>query len=125
MKLADLATVSKEFAQDETLDYTSRLNAAGTLIDFGKVATDGSAKVNLERGRLVVFPYPREQAFTVRLRLGALNAAAGKAAPGKVQVRALKARTREDLGKVDSTLTDGMLTFRVGLPGAGRYVVSW
>ena len=44
-------------------DFTAHLNAAGTWIDFGKVATDGAVKIARERERLVVFPYPRESGF--------------------------------------------------------------
>ena len=38
-----------------------------TWVDFGKVVTDGSVKINKEGRRLVLFPYPRDRQFRVGL----------------------------------------------------------
>ncbi|NLZ00616.1 MAG: hypothetical protein GXY25_08775, partial [Pirellulaceae bacterium] len=102
--------------------FTAHLNAAGTWIDFGKVATDGAVKIARERERLVVFPYPREKRFRVSLDLKAL---APSADPRHVQVVALAAGTREPLGAAEFAWENGRLVLTVGAPGAGRYVVRW
>ncbi len=103
-------------------DFTARLNPPGTWIDFGKVATDGSVKINRQVGRLVVFPYPREKAFRIVLDVKALCPAAKDARP---QVRALAAGTERDLGPAEFQRQDGRLLLTVGKPGAGRYVITW
>ena len=103
-------------------DFTARLNPAGTWIDFGKVATDGSVKINREARRLVVFPYPRERAFRVRLDLKGLCPAANVE---RVQVRALAAGTQKDLGPAEFQWQDGRLLLTLGKPGAGRYAITW
>jgi len=104
------------------VDFSAHLNPAGTWVDFGKAATDGSVKINREKGRLVLFPYPRNKAFRVSLDLKAL---APGAAPARVQVHALAALTGFDQGTVESRVEGTRLTFTAGKPGAGRYVVTW
>ncbi|MCY3019005.1 MAG: DUF5696 domain-containing protein, partial [Planctomycetota bacterium] len=103
-------------------DFSARLNPAGTWIDFGKVATDGSAKIVREKDRLIVFPYPRDKRFRVSLDLKAL---APTADAGRVQVRALAAGTQQDIGAADFKVEDGRLVLTAGMAGAGRYVVTW
>ena len=85
-------------------------------------ATDGSVKINREARRLVVFPYPREKAFRVRLDLKGLCPAAKIEA---VQVRALAAGTQQDLGPAEFQWQDGRLVLTLGKPGAGRYAITW
>ncbi len=110
--------------EDSRKSFTAHMNPAGTMIDFGPIATDGSVKVEKGDASLVVFPYPRERAFTVKLNLKTILA--GTSVDGtKVQVRALAAGTQKDLGQVQATCEGGVCVFKVGLPGAGRYVVSW
>ncbi len=105
-------------------DFTAHLNPAGTFVDFGKLATDGSVKVNRGTRELTVFPYPREREFRVLLDLPAT--VPGAPADGsRVQVRALAAGTCEDMGPVACSMERGRVGFRVGLKGAGRYVVRW
>jgi hypothetical protein len=105
-------------------DFTAHLNPPGARVDFGTIATDGSVKVNRGSEGLTVFPYPRNREFAVTLDLKAI-APEAEIDPGKVEVRALAALTQEDMGKVPGALDGARLTFRVGLEGAGRYVVSW
>ena len=104
------------------VDFTAHLNAAGTWIDFGKVATDGSAKIQREPGQMIVFPYPRDKRFRVSLDLQAL---APSADPQHLQVVALAAGTQQPLGAADFVWENGRLVLTVGTPSAGRYVVSW
>jgi hypothetical protein len=111
-----------DYPTTEQADFSVRLNPAGTWVDFGRLATDGSAKVNREAERLVVFPYPREKSFRVQLDLDAL---APSADPSRIQVRALAAGTQQDLGPVEFQLEGRRLMLTVGTPGAGRYVVTW
>ena len=69
-------------------DFSAHLNAAGTWIDFGQVATDGSVKINKQTDRLVVFPYPRDRAFRAVLDLQQL---APGAQADRIRVRMLAA----------------------------------
>jgi hypothetical protein len=103
-------------------DFTAHTNLPGTWLAFGKVATDGSLKVNRESNRLVIFPYPRDKSFRASLDLKTLAPAAKRT---KVQVRALTAETQRDLGPVDFTMEGGRLLLTFATPGAGRYVVTW
>ena len=104
-------------------DFTAHLNPAGTLVDFGAVATDGSVKVNRGAQALTVFPYPRGREFLVKLDLARL---AGRAVdPGRAKVTAKAAGGGPDLAPVPASVEDGRLVFRVGLAGAGRYTVTW
>ncbi len=121
--LDDFATVARSIDTPQA-DFTARLNPTGTRINFGKISTNGSVKVSKEKKRLVVFPYPRDEAFTVAFDMNALAPQAFQSRKG-VQTRALAAGTQADLGKVKQTVQDGWLTFDVGLKGAGRYVVEW
>jgi hypothetical protein len=104
------------------IDFTARLNPPGTWIDFGPVATDGAVKINRGAGQLVLFPYPRDKAFRVKLDLKALAPAAELSA---VKVRALAAGTCKDLGPGEFRVENGRLVLTVGKPGAGRYVIQW
>ena len=61
-----------DYPREEVADFNVRLNPEGTWIKFGKLATDGSVKVNREAERLVLFPYPRDRQFRVQLDLKAL-----------------------------------------------------
>lgn len=103
-------------------DFTAHTNPPGTWLDFGKVATDGSLKINREPNRLVIFPYPRDKPFRASLDLKAIAPAARRT---KVQVRALAAATQHDLGAVDFKQEGGRLLLNFGTTGAGRYVVTW
>ena len=103
-------------------DFAAHLNPPGFMVDFGVLATDGSVKVNRASGGLTVFPYPREKPFTVRIDLAR---AAGAPANAKPVVRAQAAATCADLGPVPAAVEGGRLVFRVGVPGAGRYIVTW
>ncbi len=43
----------------------------------------------------------------------------------RLQVRALAAGTREELGPVEFALDKGRLSLTLGMKGAGRYRVTW
>ena len=103
-------------------DFTAHTNPPGTWLDFGKVATDGSLKINREANRLVIFPYPRDKSFRASLDLKALAPTAKRT---KVQVRALAAETQRDLGPIDFKMEGGQMLLTFATPGAGRYVVTW
>jgi hypothetical protein len=103
-------------------DFSAHVNPAGTLLDFGKIATDGSVKINREANRLVLFPYPRDCEFTVALDIRAL---APTADADKIRVHALAAQTQADLGLVPFTRDGDRLVFKTGLKNAGRYTITW
>jgi hypothetical protein len=104
-------------------DFRERLSPQGSLVDFGLLATDGSVKVERQTGKLVVLPYPRETHFVVKLDVGRIaGAAVGKPS---VKVEALAAGTKALLGPVACTWEGDRLVFEAGVPGAGRYVVSY
>ena len=103
-------------------DFAAHTNPPGTWLDFGKVATDGSLKINRETKRLVIFPYPRDESFRAALDLKALAPGAKRT---KLQVRALAVETQHDLGPVDFKLDNGRLLLTFATRGAGRYVVTW
>ncbi len=105
-------------------DFTAHLNPAGTSVDFGKITTDGSVKVEKSEGKLVVFPYPRDREFSVRLDVAQIVPGA-RVEPAEVSVRALAALTQEDMGAVEAQVEGGVVSFKVGKTGAGRYVVEW
>ncbi|MCE5239479.1 DUF5696 domain-containing protein [bacterium] len=123
VRLADSAERMRQLTVT-ALDFTAHMNPPGTMVDFGKIATDGAVKVNREKTRLAVFPYPRERQFTVTLFLPAL-APGAKSDWRNVQVRALAAGTQTDMGKVEAKLDRGRLTWQCGGKGVGRYVVTW
>lgn len=103
-------------------DFNAHRNPEGAWIDFGKVATDGAVKINREKDRLILFPYPRDKKFRVSLDLKALAPSADLA---RTQVRALASVTQQDLGAATFSIENGRLTLTAGLRGAGRYVVTW
>ncbi len=103
-------------------DFTAHTNPLGTWMDFGKLATDGAVKINREKDRLVIFPYPREQKFRLQLNIPEL---APGADPSRIKVRALAAETQQDLGPVKVKLTGLRLILNLATPEAGRYVVTW
>jgi len=119
---AEKVTTDNQPKTEAGVDFTARLNAAGTWIDFGKVATDGSVKIQREPERLIVFPYPRDNRFRVSLDLQAL---APTADPQRLEVVALAAGTQQPLGAADFVWEKGRLLLTVGTPNAGRYVVTW
>ena len=111
-----------QFPVETPADFAAHLNPAGTWIDFGKIATDGSVKINREPGRLVLFPYPRKQSFRVSLDLVALAPAAD---PLKVRVRKLAPLTLQDLGSAEFKVEGDRLVLQCNAPETGRYVVTW
>lgn len=119
-----LGDLSEAAAKQEAgrADFTAHLNPPGTWVDFGEIATDGSVKVQRDRGRLTIFPYPREAPLRLSFEVKALAPDADLA---RLEVRALAAGTQQDLGRVEGTVEDGRLTFTLDRPGAGRYVVQW
>jgi len=67
-------------------------------------------------------PYPRDVPFDLSFDVKAL---APEADLARIEVRALAARTQEDLGPVDGLVGNGRLNLTLGRKGAGRYVVRW
>ena len=121
--LGDISQVEAEAARAEA-DFSAHMNPPGTMVDFGKIATDGSIKVNLGERSLTVFPYPREREFTVRLDLKAI-APGASIADAAVKVEARATGDQAPMGEVAAAVRNGAVTFRAGQPGAGRYVVNW
>jgi len=111
-------------AEVQRADFTAHLNPEGTMVDFGKLATDGSVKVEKGEQKLTVLPYPREMEFGVQLRIAQIVPGAD-VREDNVKVRALAAGTQADLGAVEAGVHEGSVTFRTGVKGAGRYVVEW
>jgi hypothetical protein len=111
----------REKAKDQA-DFTAHLNRPGTWIDFGPVATDGAVKINRQKDRLVLFPYPRDKSFGVSLDLKAIAPAAD---PARVKVRVLAAGDAHDLGPAEFRWEKDRLVMTLGRKGAGRYVVQW
>ncbi len=107
---------------DLEADFGAHLNAAGTWIDFGPVATDGSVKINRQPDRLIVFPYPRDRAFRAVLDLQQLAPAAKL---DRIHVRMLAPLDQRDLGAAQFSLDGGRLQLEFGQPNVGRYVVTW
>jgi hypothetical protein len=107
---------------DDHADFTAHVNRPGTWIDFGPVATDGAVKINREKDRLVLFPYPRNRPFRVSLDLKTLAPAAD---PAHIAVRALAASESRDLAPAEFRWEKGRLVISAGMAGAGRYVVQW
>lgn len=103
-------------------DFEAHMNPAGTWIDFGKLATDGSVKINKEMNRLTVFPYPRDREFGIELNLAALGSGT---AVENVRVTALKAGSQEAMGPVGFEQKGNRVKFQAGLNGCGRYRVEW
>jgi len=115
---------AKEAQQQGTADFSLGLNPEGTSVDFDKVATNGSVKINKGQKALTVFAYPRDKAFSVALDVKSILPAA-EVDLAKVRVRALAAGTQEDLGEVAHRIEAGRLVFDVGTLDAGRYAVGW
>ncbi len=121
MGLADLSAIERE--QDENVaDFSANLNPEGTMVDFGKVATDGSLKICRTRDSLTVLPYPLEREFTVTLDFPEL---VPNVDGDLIEVIAQAPLTHDVIGAVPIEFDQGRLTFQVGKPGAGRYVVTW
>ena len=83
-------------AQAKHLDFTNRVNPEGTVVDFGKIVTDGSVKVQK----------------TADLKLGE---------PSALKLVAKAALTQADMGEIPVTVEGEYLVFKAGLKGAGRY----
>lgn len=103
-------------------NFTAHTNPDGTWIDFGLLATDGAVKINRAPGQLVIFPYPRDKAFHVNLDMKQLLPGSRASA---IEIHALATKTQADLGSVPFTVHDGKLRLTLGMPGAGRYTVTW
>jgi len=121
-KITKITAEAAPAAAAPAVDFKAHLNPAGTYVDFGRIGTDGSAKINKEKARLTIFPYPREKRFRVSLDLKAF---APDAEPGRIKVRALAAGTQQEIGPADFKMEDGRLILTVGTAGAGRYEVTW
>jgi Family of unknown function (DUF5696) len=105
-------------------DFAAHLNPAGTWIDFGTVATDGSVKVNRDARGLTVFPYPRDREFTVSLDVKAI---AGEPNPdtGSLRLQAVLSGGNPSLQDHPFRIADGRLVFVTRGAGSGHYLVTW
>jgi hypothetical protein len=119
--LADVGEAARALTVPRA-DFTRGLNPPGTWVDFGMIATDGSAKVSRGPEGLTVFPYPRDTAFRLEMDVKAL---APQARLARLRVRALAASTREDMGPVEFVVRGSRLSFTLGRLGAGCYAVTW
>ena len=105
-------------------DFSAHLNAAGTWIEFGAIATDGSVKIERRDGFLDVLPYPRDKSFTVAIDVARV-AHAPSALPDSIRVDALAALTQAELGSVAHTIKDGRIVFTTRAGQVGRYRIRW
>ena len=108
-----------EEAKASRLDFNKRVNPEGTMIDFGKIVTDGSVKVQNTADGAIIFPYPRDKEFTVKLKTADLKLGE----PSALKLVAKAALTQEDMGEVPVTVEGEYLVFKAGLKGAGRYLL--
>ncbi len=104
------------------IDFSARLNPAGTWVDFGSIATDGAVKVNKSRDRLVVYPYPREKQFNVELDLAKLAPTANRK---RLTIQALAIGTGEVLQTLKPVWQGKRLGLTVGTARVGRYLITW
>ena len=59
----------EESIKEGTLPPERHVNLKGILVDFGKVATDGSILMNKDKtGYWLIIPFPRTRQFTIRLK---------------------------------------------------------
>ena len=107
-------------AKASRLDFNKRVNPEGTMIDFGKIVTDGSVKVQKTSDGTIIFPYPRDKEFTVKLKTADLKLGE----PSALKLVAKAALTQEDMGEVPVTVEGEYLVFKAGLKGAGRYLIE-
>ncbi|MBI5833687.1 MAG: hypothetical protein HZB16_15410 [Armatimonadetes bacterium] len=113
--VTSLPVTAADDAIGKTPDWDERVYPAATTVTCGDVRTNGSVKLVKESARRwVVYPYPRDRAFQIGL----------KVAP-TAKVAALAALTGAELGAVPAKTDGGWLTFDAGKVGAGRYVVTW
>jgi hypothetical protein len=123
VKAVTLVPAAEFYKTPATADFKAHTNPAGTWIEFGPLATDGSVKVERGQRRLTVIPYPREAAVKVSLDLAKLSA--GQADLLRVKVQAEAWRTNADLGEAAAKIEGGRIVFTTSVAGAGRYVISW
>ncbi|MBQ9447285.1 MAG: hypothetical protein IJU61_11850, partial [Victivallales bacterium] len=109
-----------EEAKASRLDFNNRVNPEGTMIDFGKIVTDGSVKVQKTAEGTIIFPYPRDKEFMVKLKTADLKLGD----PSALKLVAKAALTQEDMGEVPVTVEGEYLVFKAGLKGAGRYLIE-
>ena len=120
----DPAPATAVSSEEDSADFHAHMNAPGTAVDFGPLATDGSVKINRSERELVVFPYPRDRAFTVALDIAKI-AGGAPASRESLHIVALAASTQAELGDVPFDVRDGRVVFTVGMKGAGRYRIRW
>jgi hypothetical protein len=121
-----LGDVTAEFDDPavKKADFDAHMNPEGTWVDFGPIATERSVKVNKGDRELILFPYPREKAFTVALDLARMMPGAPDTAEG-VRVTALANQTQDEMGSVPYDVRNGRIVFTVGRRGVGRYRIRW
>ena len=101
--------------------FIDRMNRAGTRIDFGPAATDGSFKLAAKPRRLELLPFPRDRKFRVELDLREVLSGA---MPAQVALRGFDIEGRE-VRRERLAVAAGRLALTVGDPGAVRYAVSY
>jgi len=121
--IAEVAVTPPPAPNDaDEADFAAHLNPAGTWLDFGPVATNGSVKIERHGNSLLVIPYPRGQAFDLELELGKLSPGAAVAT---AKVVALAVGTRAVIGPVKSEVRGSRLRFSTATEGAGCYEITW
>ncbi len=106
-------------SKQKLLDFSERVTPSGTMVDFGKVATNGAVKIQKSNdGQLVIFTYPRKADITVKLNLKAWKLDGSQTLVAKAPV------TQNDLGAVNFTIKGGWLTFSTGSLNSGRFILK-
>jgi len=95
-------------------------NPKRTIVDFGKVATNGCVIIQPMHKSWQVTVYPREQAFKIRLRMSRLDPKAG---PTGWNVQKINVNKRS-FGPVPLTVEGDQIEWETGQPGMFYYCVS-
>ncbi|UCH33389.1 MAG: hypothetical protein JSV65_12500 [Armatimonadota bacterium] len=114
--VAFAATEEADIA-DRAAEFERRMNREGKLVDFGKIAADGTVFIRREGGALRVMPIPRGRAGTLTLRLRELGLNWERAQVSAVGVDG------EELRGWEAPVVDGSLTLRLEMPQARSFVV--
>lgn len=104
--------------EDKIEPFVEGCNPWGTIIDFGKLATNGAIRVEREEDSLVIMPIP--QGVNIQVRIGPELLGSRQV----TQITALNEQKRA-IGKVSfESLADGSIQFETGNSKAWYYQVS-
>lgn len=105
---------------ERQIDFTKRINPSDTIIDFGKIQTDGAVKIQKIDGKTVIFSYPEYKDTIVKLDTAALKLGN----PNQLTVKALKPFTHETIKTITPTIEGKWLVFNTGDLNAGRFIIE-